>query len=183
MCIRDSTHGVGRVACRLLDCREPRALAAARPTDIGKPSENVGSCLLYTSIIARHLEAIADAVHGVDPARIARVVADLCTEVLHVTVDGALVALEIIAEDQMCIRDRGTSPSWGDGNRVLMLVHCRSVHSFGMRYALDIAFVDKAGAVLRSERNVKPGRLLSCRNAAFVLERPHNCLLYTSRCV
>lgn len=68
----------------------------------------------------------------------------------------------------------GTSASWGDGNRILVLAPCKSVHTIGMRYALDIAFVDQHGIVLRSERNVGPGRLLSCRRAAFVLERPHN---------
>lgn len=68
----------------------------------------------------------------------------------------------------------GTNASWGDGSRVLMLVPCKSVHTFGMRYALDIAFADQHGMVLRSERNVKPGRMLSCRRAAFVLEQPCN---------
>lgn len=67
----------------------------------------------------------------------------------------------------------GTSASWGDGNRMLILVPCKSVHTIGMRYALDIAFVDRNGIVLRSERNVRPGRVLSCRQATLVLERPH----------
>lgn len=67
----------------------------------------------------------------------------------------------------------GTRAEWGDGNRMLILVPCKSVHTIGMRYALDIAFVDRNGIVLRSERNVRPGRVLSCRQAAFVLERPH----------
>lgn len=68
----------------------------------------------------------------------------------------------------------GTSASWGNGSRVLVLAPCRSVHTIGMHYALDIAFVSRQGMVLRSERNVKPGRLLSCRRATFVLERPHD---------
>lgn len=68
----------------------------------------------------------------------------------------------------------GTHANWGDGNRMLVLAPCKSVHTIGMHYALDIAFVDRNGIVLRSERNVKPGRVLSCRGAALVLERPHN---------
>lgn len=68
----------------------------------------------------------------------------------------------------------GTNASWGNDNRVLLLVRCRSVHTFGMRYALDIAFADKQGVVLRSERSVKPRRMLYCAQAAFVLERPHD---------
>ena len=68
----------------------------------------------------------------------------------------------------------GTNANWGDAGRVLVLAPCKSVHTIGMRYALDIAFVNRRGTVLRSERNVKPGRLLSCRKAALVLERPYN---------
>lgn len=68
----------------------------------------------------------------------------------------------------------GTSANWGDARRVLVLAPCKSVHTIGMHYALDIAFVSRQGMVLRSERNVKPGRLLSCRKAALVLERPHD---------
>lgn len=67
----------------------------------------------------------------------------------------------------------GTSTSWSDGDTVLMIPQCRSVHTFGMRYPLDIAFVDEHGIVMRSYRNVAPGRLLSCKNAAVALERPY----------
>ena len=67
----------------------------------------------------------------------------------------------------------GTDASWGEDNRVLVLAPCKSVHTIGMGYRLDIAFVDKRGVVLRSEQAVPPGRVLSCRKAACVLERPH----------
>lgn len=82
-----------------------------------------------------------------------------------------VIAIGIIARARGLL---GTRAEWGDGNRMLVLAPCKSVHTIGMRYALDIAFVDRNGIVLRSERNVRPGRLLSCRRAAFVLERPHN---------
>lgn len=67
----------------------------------------------------------------------------------------------------------GTNASWGDSGRVLVIAPCKSVHTIGMRYSLDIAFANKQGIVLRAERDVKPGRLLSCRHATLVLERPH----------
>ncbi len=85
--------------------------------------------------------------------------------------------MRVVIATSMIARARGllgTHVEWGDGGRVLMLVPCKSVHTIGMRYALDIAFADRNGIVLRSERNVRPGRLLSCRRAAFVLEQPHN---------
>lgn len=85
--------------------------------------------------------------------------------------------MRVVIATSMIARARGllgTRAEWGDGGRVLMLVPCKSVHTIGMHYALDIAFADRNGIVLRSERNVRPSHLLSCRRAAFVLERPHN---------
>ena len=55
----------------------------------------------------------------------------------------------------------------------VLIERCRSVHTFGMRYALDLAFVCGDGSVGRVCRNVEPGRLRSCRDATYVLERPH----------
>jgi len=54
----------------------------------------------------------------------------------------------------------------------LLIPGCRSVHTFGMRFALDVFFLDAGGAVLRAQHGVPPGRVLSCRDAAAVLELP-----------
>ena len=43
-----------------------------------------------------------------------------------------------------------------------------------MRFALDVAFLDAEGRVLRLERDVPPNRVLGCRRAAAVLEAPAN---------
>ena len=53
----------------------------------------------------------------------------------------------------------------------LLIPHCRSVHTFGMRFAIDITFLDERGKPLRTERNVKPCRVVSCSTAFAVLER------------
>lgn len=59
-----------------------------------------------------------------------------------------------------------------EGASCLLLLNCRSIHTFGMRYAIDVAFVSSDGEVVRSERGVKPGRVLTARSASSVLERP-----------
>ncbi|MEW6554489.1 MAG: DUF192 domain-containing protein [Actinomycetota bacterium] len=41
----------------------------------------------------------------------------------------------------------------------LLIVPCRQVHTFGMRYAIDVVFVDEAWNVLKVVRGMKPGRL------------------------
>jgi uncharacterized membrane protein (UPF0127 family) len=52
----------------------------------------------------------------------------------------------------------------------LLIPRCRSVHTFGMRFRLDVAFLDASGHPLRVEHSVPPRRLVSCRGAAAVLE-------------
>jgi uncharacterized membrane protein (UPF0127 family) len=52
----------------------------------------------------------------------------------------------------------------------LHLPRCRSVHTFGMRFRLDLVWLDAAGTVVRVDRNVPPCRVRSCRTARSVLE-------------
>jgi uncharacterized protein len=54
----------------------------------------------------------------------------------------------------------------------LLLPRCRSVHTFGMRFALDLVWLDRAGRVVAIERGVAPWRLRVRRDAAAVLEAP-----------
>ncbi len=54
----------------------------------------------------------------------------------------------------------------------LLIPRCSSVHTFGMRFALDIVFLDERGAPLGVHRNVRPRRLIRHRRAAAVLELP-----------
>lgn len=54
----------------------------------------------------------------------------------------------------------------------LLIPDCRSVHTFGMRFPLDVVFLDSRGRALRVERGVKRRRVLVCRAAFAVLERP-----------
>lgn len=54
---------------------------------------------------------------------------------------------------------------------VLLLAPCKSIHSFGMRDRLDIAFLDAEAGILHSEREVPPARIRSHPKAVAVLER------------
>jgi uncharacterized membrane protein (UPF0127 family) len=57
-------------------------------------------------------------------------------------------------------------------NVALLLPRCRSVHTFGMRFALDLVFLDVEGRVIRRVGGVRPNRVVSCRGAAAVVELP-----------
>lgn len=54
----------------------------------------------------------------------------------------------------------------------LLIPDCRSVHTFGMRFPIDVAFLDERGRAIRVERAVGPRRVLACRGAFAVLEAP-----------
>jgi uncharacterized membrane protein (UPF0127 family) len=65
---------------------------------------------------------------------------------------------------------RGVEP-----RTALLLPACRSVHTIGMRFALDLVWVDDAGAVVRVDAGVGPWRVRSCRRATAVVETPAGC--------
>jgi uncharacterized membrane protein (UPF0127 family) len=62
--------------------------------------------------------------------------------------------------------------SRNDAGPGLLLPRSRSVHTFGMRFPLDIVFLDGEGKVVELRRAVPPGRVLRCGGARQVLELP-----------
>jgi uncharacterized protein len=54
----------------------------------------------------------------------------------------------------------------------LLIPRCASVHTFGMRFALDVYFLDREGRVLAERRQVPPRRVVWLRGARKVLEIP-----------
>ena len=53
----------------------------------------------------------------------------------------------------------------------LLIPGCSSVHTFGMRFPLDVTFLDDQGRKLRTAWGVPPRRVVRQRGAAAVLER------------
>jgi uncharacterized membrane protein (UPF0127 family) len=52
----------------------------------------------------------------------------------------------------------------------LLLTRTRSAHTLGMRFALDLVWLDPAGRVLRVDERVPPLRVRTCLRAAALLE-------------
>jgi uncharacterized membrane protein (UPF0127 family) len=59
-----------------------------------------------------------------------------------------------------------------DAGPGLLIPRCSAVHTFGMRFALDLHFLDADGAVAAVHRAVPPRRFVGCRDAVAVLEIP-----------
>ena len=55
-------------------------------------------------------------------------------------------------------------------DEALLLPRCRSVHTFGMRFALDLVWLGAHGEVVRVDRDVAPRRLRTCLRARSVVE-------------
>lgn len=60
-------------------------------------------------------------------------------------------------------------------DHALLIERCRSVHTAGMRFALDLVWLDEAGAPVRLDRAVAPRRLRSCLRARAVVETAAGC--------
>ncbi len=50
-----------------------------------------------------------------------------------------------------------------------------SVHTFGMRFALDLIWLDGAGKLVRVDRDVAPRRMRFCRSGRSVIECNGGC--------
>ncbi len=61
----------------------------------------------------------------------------------------------------------GSPLAAGDG---LLIAPCASIHTIGMRYAIDVVFVDRHARVVRVCDSVRAGRLRFARGARGVLE-------------
>lgn len=86
---------------------------------------------------------------------------------------GEMVVMRIQVASTWLTRARGLLGSRDRvaAGKTLLIVPCRSIHTFGMREHIDVAFVDAQGLVRRSYINLAPNRLLVCRDARMVLER------------
>jgi len=69
-------------------------------------------------------------------------------------------------------RLKGLLRSKADAGHVI-LTACRSVHTFGMAYPIDVAFVAADGEVLKVVRRLPPSRVVSCGGGNRVIERPY----------
>lgn len=55
-------------------------------------------------------------------------------------------------------------------NACLWIKPCISIHTFFMRFDIDVVFIDREGYVLKMYKNVAPWKVKSCKNALSVVE-------------
>jgi uncharacterized membrane protein (UPF0127 family) len=96
-----------------------------------------------------------------------------CSRVVTVTAGGAVVVQRCSVADGWVGRFVGllATPDLGP-EEGLWLAPCASVHTWGMRIPLAVAFLDRDGRVRRIVDPLPPWRFAASRGAAAVLEAP-----------
>lgn len=87
---------------------------------------------------------------------------------------GVHVASSVAVADSFLSRLRGllARPPMGEGQGLLLL-DCGSVHTVGMGYSIDVAFLDAEGRVVRNVADLEPWRFgLGGTAAVHALELP-----------
>jgi uncharacterized membrane protein (UPF0127 family) len=94
--------------------------------------------------------------------------ADRFTGLPHRSLPGGLTLVEANTGKS---RRRGLSrlDSLPD-DHALLIPRCPSVHTFGMRFPLDLIWLGKGGAVVRVDRAVGPRSMRMCARARSVVE-------------
>ncbi|MCU7876937.1 MAG: DUF192 domain-containing protein [Candidatus Thiodiazotropha sp. (ex Lucinoma borealis)] len=84
---------------------------------------------------------------------------------------GEAFGLEVLLADSYLSRLRGLLGKKRLSDTAgLLLKRCAAVHTIGMRYPLDLVFMDKRGKVLKCQEGVKPFRTAGVRGAYYTLE-------------
>jgi len=94
---------------------------------------------------------------------------------------GRVLGTRIAVADRWWLRLRGLlgRPPLGAGGGVL-LTPCRAVHTFGLSYPVDVAFLDRRGAVVALYHRLAPGNASRWHRAAvYALELPVGTLAMT----
>lgn len=90
-----------------------------------------------------------------------------------VTVPARGLRMRFRALEGWCQRLRGLLGS-DRGAGPVVLVGCSRVHTFMMRYPIDLAFVDENGVVLRACTSVAPWRIVGSKGAFLTFESPES---------
>lgn len=78
--------------------------------------------------------------------------------------------MKIVVARSPLARLRGLALRRRPPGYALLLPRCRSVHTFGMRFPLDLVWLDRDGRPVRVDEAVPPWRVRRCRRAVAVLE-------------
>ena len=83
---------------------------------------------------------------------------------------GTHVAGRVTAAVDSASRNRGLLGRHGLDDEALVIAPCNAVHTFFMKFAIDVLFVDKQGRVTRVVHGVRPWRITGALRAFATIE-------------
>lgn len=92
------------------------------------------------------------------------------TPVFQLTINGCPVHFQLRIAKTFWSRLVGLLGCAPQLNSGLLIQPCTSVHTLGMRYPIDVAFLARDGSVLKLVQSLAPMRVAYCRQACLVLE-------------
>src|SRR5438477_5905791 len=86
---------------------------------------------------------------------------------------GTVLATRLALADSAPKRSKGLLGREGlDSGEGLWIVPCESVHSFFMRFAIDLVYLDRGHRVRKVRHRMVPWRVSACLTAHSILELP-----------
>lgn len=84
---------------------------------------------------------------------------------------GSEILAQLMIADGPFARARGLLGRKSLGpEEALLLMPCAAIHTFGMRFAIDVVFLDRDGTIQALRSQLKPGECLRSRGAYGTLE-------------
>ena len=84
---------------------------------------------------------------------------------------GRIVASSVIPAFERATRNKGLLGRRSlEPGSAMILAPCSSIHTFFMQFAIDVAFVDRDGRVVRARRALGPWRIQAALRASAVIE-------------
>ena len=89
------------------------------------------------------------------------------------------ITRQTVLADRLEVADHGVTRRKGllgrdglDAGQGLWIKPCEAVHTFCMRFAIDLVYLDRKNRIRKVRSNVRPWRISSCLTAHSVIELP-----------
>ena len=93
---------------------------------------------------------------------------------------GAVLARRVVAAVDSETRKRGLLGRDGLDDEALIIAPCNAIHTFFMRFSIDVAFTDREGRVTRCVHAVRPWRITGALRGFATIELASGTLASTS---
>lgn len=82
-------------------------------------------------------------------------------------------SINVVLYHSLFARVRGLLGTTSE-HQPICIYPCRSIHTVGMSYPIDVIFCDRHFRVVRDTRALMPGKRMTCKGAVCVIERPQS---------